>query len=219
MEWQAEPVVTYVLTELSRDKRPWTLAVHPDHWVFESAGVAPKTITRDKLRTWVDVETFAGFGFLNVTLEKKVTLQVTPEQKVALLAWIGPPTPQDLRVALDKRFTVVSLVTGALLLLVATPWLMPAWMLPPGEELATTGFDLLLMVWGGASVLGYLVSRVVAHRALFLFDVVVQLGVAAWWAYEIAAGQRSWWMALLIGLMLFGAKIGYRQYKRFANLR
>ncbi|MBA2538957.1 MAG: hypothetical protein H0V17_04925, partial [Deltaproteobacteria bacterium] len=185
--------VTYVLTELSRDKRPWTLALHPDRWVFESAGVAPKTITRDKLRTWVDVETFAGFGLLNVTLETKVSLKTTPEQKAALLAWIGPPTPQDLRLALDKRFSVVSLITGALLLLVATPWFMPSWLLPPGD-VDKVSFDFLLGAWGASSVLAYLGSRIVTHRALFLFDVVAQLAVAAWWAYEIAAGERSWWM-------------------------
>ena len=224
MEWKEAAVVDdkpYVieLVENARPPRPWTLTLHPDRWVFGTPGGAePTTLVRDNLRKWVDLEVLANFGMLHVTLGKKLMFQLKPEARAVLNAWIGPPTKQDLISSINKRYGVSSLVMAGVMLLMATPWFMPAWLAPTGADPTAFNFDWVLLIWGGSTLIGWLVSRVAPHRSLFLIDVVIDVGVATWWGYDIATGERAWWLVFMILLMLFGANLSRKKYKRFAGL-
>ena len=212
-----KPTHVIELTQNARPPIPWTLSVFEDRWVFATVGEAPTTIARDKLRKWVDLEVLATFGILNVTLERKLMFPLKAEGKAILRAWVGPPTREDLVASLRKRYGTSSLVMAGVMVMLATPWFMPAWLATTGADPATR-VDWLLILWGATTIAGWGISRIAPHRALFLIDVAVQLGVAVVWGYGVATGQRTWWLALVILMMLFGANLSLRQYKRFTPL-
>lgn len=211
-----KPTHVIELTQNARPPIPWTLSVFPDRWVFATMGEEPKTIARTNLRKWVDLEVLANFGILHVTLERKLMFPLKPEGRAILRAWVGPPTRDDLVASLRKRYGMSSLVMSGVMVMLATPWFMPAWLATTGADPAMQ-FDWLLMIWGATTILGWVISRISPHRSLFLIDVVVQLGVALVWGYGVATGQRTWWLALVILMMLFGANLSVRQFKRFST--
>lgn len=213
-----KPMQVIELAQNARQPIPWQLWLYPDRWVFHTAGQEPQTITREHLRKWVEVDTLATFGMLQVTLGKKLLFPLKPEAREALNAWVGPPTKQDLVAAIKKNYGVGRLVFAALMVLMATPLFMPTWLAPTNAEPLRSSVDWVLMIWGCSTLVGWCLSRVAPHRALFLIDVGIQLVLGAVWAYGIVIGERTWWLAIIIVMMMFGAHISMKHYKRFAKL-
>ena len=119
----------------------------------------------------------------------------------ALQGWIGPPTPEDLRLALKRRFAWVMPLGGLFVLM----------SLPMGD----LPFHLVTCVEGMVLIFIALVSRLSPHRVFFLLDSTWFLVLAVTTA-ATALQDASYWWGLFVVFQVSAAIQGIREYARFA---
>ncbi len=213
-----ESVPTFGLVEQSREKRSWTLSVQPDALVLETAGGPTYSLPHATARAALDIDALVQFGMLKLRLDRPISFRHQPDVQQAVLQWIGPPTRDELVQSLKRRYGRANLIIGVVMIVISTPWLFPSWFLTVATDAKADAFDWLLMIWGAGNLVCYAVTRLAPHRILFVLDGAFQLAISAWWSAGIVTGQRHWAWSFVPLLAVFGMKLAYRQYRRFAQL-
>jgi len=202
-----EPMAWYEITEAASSQKKWTLSLYPDYFRLETTDGVPHEVSRAELPERVQtIESGLFFRrVLVVTLgKKKVIFTLAPEAFAAVSAWIGPPTMQDLKLSLKRRFSWV-LPIGFLFVLTALPIGELPW------EPVSLGLGLGLILTGT-------LAKLWPHRICFAMD-------SLW--FSCLAANSVWllvqeWSWLRFGLLLVQLALvqsGWRDYRRFAPER
>lgn len=187
--------------------RKWTLILLPDRLRLESAGDAPSVeVPRPEIPHKVEI--LHGLVFRRVLVIKKgKPFQLKPDAFAALQAWMGPPTREDLKVALRRRMGW-TLPIGAIFVLGSLPIEGPS---PQPFVPVTAGL-------GASLILLSVVSRLAPNRVFFLLDSIWFVGLAAETVRQVVVGESGpVWLAL-VAFQLAAAGSGLRQYRRFGAL-
>jgi hypothetical protein len=203
----AEPQARYEIAELAPRKGDRTLTLYRDFFLLERADGEPEEVDRAELPERVQM--IEGNLFLRRALlvkigKKRTVCKLSPEVFAAVSDWIGPPTMEDLKVTLRRRFSWV-LPFGALFVLSA----LPIGRLPIRP--VTLGLGLGLIATG-------LLAKLRPHRIFFFLD-------SMWFA--VLAGSTAWslthqwssWRFFLVVLQVSLVHSGWREYRRFAPHR
>jgi hypothetical protein len=201
-----EPMARYEITEATTPEKKWTLSLYPDYFRLETADREPEEVDRAELRQ--RVQTLDGLilrRVLVVTLgKKKVIFRLQPEAFEAVSEWIGPPTREDLKLSLKRRFSWV-LPIGFLFVLTALPIGDLPW------EPVSLGLGLALILTGT-------LAKVWPHRIFFALD-------SLWFSFLAAnsiwllANEWNWLQFVLLLVQLALVQGGWREYRRFAPER
>ena len=142
--------------------------------------------------------------------KKKVVFQLDHDQVAPYKAWLGPPTMKGLKLALRRRLRW-SLPIGVLFVIISIP--LPA---DPETGLEAVPFDAI-SAFLGVSLIGLgILSRFWPRRILFFLDGIWFSLLALDVAMGIFTGRDSTWWAILVIVLIFVAKSGFSEYKRFA---
>lgn len=203
----AKPIAWYEIIEAGSSEKKWMLLLYPDYFRLERADGELHEVDRVELPERVQM--FDNPPFLRRTLlaklgKKSVFFKLSPEVFASFTAWIGPPTREDLRVSLRRRFSWV-LPIGILLVLTS---------LPLGE----LSWDPLSFGMGLALIVTATLTKRWPHRSLFALD-------SLWFAFSAAyltwllVEEWSWLRLMLIVLQLGLINSGLRDYFRLAPER
>jgi hypothetical protein len=200
------PLARYEVDESTVPVKKWELSLFADRLRLESP------TGKDHLVLWDDrherVQTHDRLllrRILVVALSgKKVIFRLQPDAFAAVRAWIGPPTQEDLKVALKRQFSW-ALPLGVLFVLSALP-------------LAELPFEPVAFALGVALVLTSTLSRVRPHRAFFALESLWFCALAANSIYRLM-DRWAWLQALFLAVQMLLAWRAIQEYRRFAPSR
>jgi hypothetical protein len=143
--------------------------------------------------------------------KKKVIFKLRRAQVAALKEWLGPPTIRGLKVALKRRLAW-NIPIGIFFVLVSLP-------LAADPEAGTEAvpFDAVSAALGASLIAIAILARLWTRRILLLLDALWYLFLAIDIGVGIFHGKSPMW-ALLIIVLLMGAKSGFSEHQRFAHL-
>jgi len=199
-----EPLARYPVTEANPAGTKWTLALYPDYFRVEARDDGPYEVDRADVSE--RVQTFDQGLFLRrvlaVRLKKnKLLFRLEPEAFAAVRAWIGPPTAEDLQVALKRRLGWVTPL--GLLFVVAA--------LPIGDR----DWEPVSLALGLGLILTARFAKLWPHRVFFAIDALWFAGLAANSVW-LLSHEWSWLRAGLLVVQLLLVRSGWREYRRFA---
>jgi hypothetical protein len=204
------------VTEVGSEKRGWRLSLPPHRLRFDRGdGSPPFDVWRDQFPEVVQL--LRRLRVLSVKLPldgrepKSVLFQLEPETFEAVRQFIGPPTPEHLRVELKKRFSYALTIGIGFVVLAFLPT-------RGGPGAAGGRFDPYLLAIGAFLVLAGALSKLLPHRVFFLADAAL-FGLFAARSVEriVNGGGWLWWCYL--ALTAFFAFSNVRQFLRFAEMR
>jgi hypothetical protein len=144
--------------------------------------------------------------------KKEMIFDLPQDVHLAMQAWIGPLTKEDLKIALKEQLRW-TLPIGVLYVFSSMPIAgNPSAGLPP------VPLDLLGMILGSLLVLTAMMAKVVPHRAYFLIDSLWFLVMAGYNIANVIQGGSLWWL-LLVGLQLQLSNKGVHDFRRFAPVK
>lgn len=202
-----EPLDSYEISEATSAEKKWMLSLYPDYFRLEAVDSEPYEVDRAELRDRVQLLDNSPFlrRVLVVTLgKKKVFFKLSTEACAAVHAWIGPPTLEDLKLALKRRLSWVTPI-GFLFVLSG----LPIGGLPINP--VSLGLGLMLIVTAT-------LAKLWPHRIYFALD-------SLWFSFLAANSiwmliqQWSWMRLVLLLLPLMLVQSGWREYRRFAPER
>jgi hypothetical protein len=200
----AEPLASYEIIEATGKDKKWRLSLYSDYLRLQPPAGDSHEIDRADFPERVQT-TEGGLilpPFLVVTFGKKpMTFRLSPDVFADVRAWIGPPTPADLKISLKRRFAWV-LPAGFLFVVTA----LPIGNLP--LEPVSLGLGLALIVTGT-------LAKLSPHRILFILDTLWFAGLAAN-SVRLLVEDWSWWHLVLLFVQLKLVESGWREYHRFA---
>lgn len=211
-------VPTFDVNEVGHEKPAWKLSLPPHRLRLDRAdGSPPFDVWRDQFPQVMRL--LRRFRVLSVKLPldgqkpKSVLFQLDDPTFRAVDEFIGPPTPEHLRLELKNRFPFaviigVGFVISAFLPTRDSPWV--------GAGHAR--FDPYLLGIGAVLVLAGLLSKLVPHRIFFLVDAAL-FALFAFRSVEriLQGGSWMWWLYMLVTAWL--AVSNLQQFRRFANMR
>ena len=193
-------------------KRPWVLFLHPDRLILTCH---EKDLSYEVSRRDSPEKIQLSDGRLGTTLivraDKAVIVKVTPEALPALREWLGPLTPRHLAAALKRRVNLTLLPLGALVLILSIPLRGN-----PGRGIPPHAFSPLWFALGTMMISMGVLSKFKPHRVLFLLDSIWMSALAGGLGYQVLAGTRSWFWAILVFVQVFMVIDRFVQYRRFA---
>ena len=202
-----------VVAEVGR-KGAWTVSLDTDSLTIAAVdGDESFQIARAEAEEKAELrESRISNPFLVVSIaKKKVIFKLDRDQAAAFKEWLGPPTMVGLNVALKRRLRW-SLPIAILFVLASLP--LPA---NPEAGLEAVPFDPVSGFFGVSLLALSIITRFWHHRILFLLDGVWFCALAVNVALGIYRGDSPWW-AIIVIVLLVGAKSGFSEYKRFASL-
>ena len=152
------------------------------------------------------------FKNLIITIQKeKVVIELERSQVALLKEWLGPPTIRGLKVALKKRLNWC-LPIGILFVFTSIP--LPA---DPEVGLEAVPFDAVSAFLGASLIAISILTRIWFRRILFLWEGVWLSLSALNLTVGIFRGDSLWW-AILVIVLILGAKGSFSEYQRFASV-
>jgi len=201
---RGQPVACYEISEAAGSKKKWALSLYADHFQLETLDGEPHEVGRAELRD--RVQTIEGGLLLPRMLvvklgKQKAFFRLSPEAFAGFRAWVGPPTLEDLKLALKRRLSWV-MPLGVLFVLTS----LPIGNLPLNP--VSLGLGLALVVTGT-------LAKLWPHRIMFALD-------ALWFSFLAANSiwlliqEWSWLRLAVLLLQLALVRSGFREYRRFA---
>jgi len=211
-------VPTFELKEVGHEKPGWKLSLPPHRLRLDRAdGSPPFDVWRDQFPQAVRL--LKRFRVLSVKLPldghkpKPVLLQLDDPAFRTVDEFIGPPTPEHLRLELKNRFGFaviigVGFIVSAFLPTRDSPWV----------GAGNADFDPYVLGIGVVLVIAGVLSKLVPHRIFFLVEAAL-FGLFAFRSVEriLHGGGWAWWLYLLFTLWL--VVFNLQQFRRFANMR
>jgi hypothetical protein len=194
--------------------RPWHLQLRSDGLQLRPAEGDPIDLSRPEVESVTEiVPLWGGQSVLVVRARKrkKVQLKLTPDQRMAVEAWLGPPTINQLRAVLRRRYAF-GLPIAILFLLLSIP--LPA---DPAIGAAAHPFDPIWATLGVGLLLLWVASRLRPSPVLLLLDAAWFLVMALLHVRDLLAGTASAFVLLLVALGVYLAITGVKQFKRYRN--
>jgi len=202
-----QPVAAYEIIEAGAPNKKWALSLYADYFQLETLDSEPHEVSRAELPE--RVQTVAGGRFLPPMLvvklgKKKQVFKLSLEAFAAIRAWIGPPTPEDLKLGLKRRLSWV-IPVGFLFVLSSLPLGQM-----PGNPVSL-GLGLALVLTGT-------LSKLWPHRILFALD-------SLWFSFLAANSiwrlihEWSWLQLAVLLLQVALVRSGFREYRRFSQAR
>jgi hypothetical protein len=143
---------------------------------------------------------------------KKLQLKLTPDQRRSLETWLGPPSAEQLRVVLRRRYAF-SVPLGILLLLTSAP--LPG---DPEQGIPPIPFDWLSAALGAGLLVIWSMGRLRPSPFLFVADSLWFGLLTASTLWNIYRDASSPWWLLLAGLCAWLSFSGVKQFKRYRHL-
>lgn len=202
-----------VVAEAGR-KGTWTVSLNTDSLTLAAVdGAESFQIPRAEAEEKAELrESRLTNPFLIVSIpKKKVIFKLNRTQADSFKDWLGPPTMIGLRAALKPRLRW-SLPIGILFVVASLP--LPA---NPEAGLEAVPFDPVLGLFGVSLLVLSILTRIWHQRILFLLDGIWFSLLALHVAAGVLRGDSSWW-AIVVILLIIGAKSGFSEYRRFASL-
>jgi hypothetical protein len=210
-----EPIASFRVWPVVQKLEDWKLTIFPGRLRLESSKGMTAEFYRaelpDKVRVVNNILLRRVFV---VTLDRRTTFRLEPDNFQLLQEWIGPPTRADLVNALKRR---TSGIFVAILYCSAVP---------VAFSKADPGIGNLIAIFYGLVGLALLFSYLIAVRApsrlYFLMDGIC----AAWWAITIALYMLPSWSQFsstrrflypLFAVIVIGAALtAFRKYLYFS---
>ncbi|MBO0697086.1 MAG: hypothetical protein J2P46_01710 [Zavarzinella sp.] len=201
-EPRGEPLARFEIDEATGRRQQWELSLFADHLELESpAGKVHRVLWADRHERIQTLDRLHIRRVLVVTLkQKKAIFRLEPDAFAAVQAWIGPPTPEDLKVALKHQFAW-ALPLGIVFVLSALP-------------LAELPFDPVSFGLGLGLILTSTLSRVRPHRVFFALESLWFCSLAANSIWRLV-GDWAWLQALFLALQMLLAWRAIQEYHRF----
>jgi hypothetical protein len=201
-----EPLARYVIDESTVPAKQWDLAIFADRLELESpAGKPHRVLWADRHERVRTHDRLLIRRVLMLTLgAKKVIFRLQPDAFAAVRAWLGPPTAEDLKIALKRQFTW-ALPLGVLFVLSALP-------------LRELPFEPVSFGLGVALILTSTLSRVWPHRAFFALESLWFCSLAANSIYRLIEGWGPL-QVVFLALQMMLAWRAIQEYHRFAPSR
>lgn len=205
---------TLELQPVRPNRAPWTLHVEdrllrfeaPDRWQVHEV---PHQEAATKL------EVVSGGGNKGTLLVrpggKKLLFTLTPEQRERIERWIGPPTADELRVKLRRRFAFTAPI-AALFLFTSLP--LPG---DPSQGIEPVPFSPFSFVLGATLLVLWTHARLRPRAYLFLLDSAWLALLASDVVFDVLRGGFSPLWLLLAGLLISLVPYGLKQYRRFTQ--
>jgi hypothetical protein len=192
----------------------WNLLLYPYMLSLQDTeGSVSFDIARQELSEKLEiVEPALTKPMLVLRLDKKTMFLLEPDHLETIRNWLGPPSPEDLQLALKRRLRL-SIPIGLVFLITSLPMAGD-----PDAGLEPIAFDPISACLGGSLILLGLIMKLWPRRELFILDALWLVLLAAKIAYDIFYGSH-WLWALLILVLLFAAREGFRQFRRFKNIQ
>lgn len=143
--------------------------------------------------------------------KKKAIFKLERAEAASLREWLGPPTIRGLEVALRRRLHWC-LPIGILFVVTSIP--LPA---DPVAGIEAVPFDAVSAFLGVSLLALSVLTRICPRRVLFLLDGVWFSLAALNLAVDIFRGHSPWW-AILVIILILGARGGFSEYQRFASV-
>jgi hypothetical protein len=199
-----KPLAWFDMHEGAAPTKKWTIWLYRDFIELEPADDRPYVIYRDEVPE--RVQKFDSGLFLRnaimVTFGKKnIVFQLSPDAFSAVNAWIGPPSDEDLKVALKRRLKWVTPI-GFLFVLSS---------LPIGE----LDWQPISLSLGLGLILTGRLAKLWPHRNFFLIDSLWFASLAANSVWLLTQ-EWGWFRFFLLVLQLLCVRSGWREYRRFA---
>jgi hypothetical protein len=200
---EEELLAWFKIHEVGAPAKRWTLFLYRDFLAFEPRKGRDFEIDREDLPEMV--QKLESGLFLKRTLwvklgSKTVAFQLPPDEFAAVKAWIGPPTEEDLKVALKRRLKWVVPI-GILFVLAAAPVADQEW-----EPVSLTlGLGLITTAW---------FAKLWPHRNIFLLDSLwfaCLAGNSIW----LLSQEWGWFRFFMLVVQLLCVKAGWSEYRQF----
>lgn len=206
----------YEALELAGKQPKWRLTLSPDAIRLEPPDPGEPIEVRRTERT-ARVELLNGVflrRLLGVALAKKgkKLFRLDPAGYAALQAWAGPPTTEDLRKSLKRRFGW-SVGLGALIILTSLPLRGD-----PEHGIPDLALNTVSLAMGIALISAGLMSRFMPSRIFFLVD-CVWIAVAAWSTVDLLVDSFSVFNALILLFQANYILMSVREFRHFGALQ
>lgn len=199
--------VHFEVKESNSSETPWILTLHPEFFRLEKADGEQHDVPREELNG--RVQTFEKNLFLRRAIAVKIgrkqrIFKLSEEAFAALIDWIGPPTMEDLKFSLKRRFS----------------WVMPIGLLFVFTALPIGGLpgDMVTLLLGIGLILTGVLAKVHPHRVFFALDSLWFTFLATTTAVRLAQDFR-WISVFFLVLQVALVKSGWSEYARFAPHR
>ena len=200
---EEKPLARFKIHEVGAPTKTWKLFVFRDFLDFEPKDGRPYEIDRDEVPE--RIQKMDGMLLRRVLLvkfkNKNVSFQLSPDDYAAITAWIGPPTEEDLKVALKRRLKWVVPI-GILFVIAATPLGQEEW----DAVSLTLGLGLITTAW---------LAKLWPSRNIFLVDSLWFACLAANSAWLLTK-EWSWFRFGILVIQLLCIRGGWSEYRRFA---
>jgi hypothetical protein len=201
--------------ELAGKQPKWRLILAPDAFRLEPLE-AGESIDVPRAERVKRVELFNGVlarRILAVTLAPgRKLFRLDPAGYAAYEAWAGPPTMEDLRKSLKRRFGW-SVALGALIILTSVP-------LPGDPEAGVPALPLnpLTLAMGIALIAAGLMSRLMPSRVFILAD-CLWIAIAAVTTVENLLESPGIFGAVLLALQANYVVMSIQDYRRYGAMK
>lgn len=207
------------LTPLSKSSDPWLVQMQPESIAFVPPPGQGETIHIAHADRVQQLEVIGLLGKQSVLVvyteerKKKYQFKLTPEENERIDAWLGPPTEQQLSIALKRRYAF-ALPIAVVFIITALP--MPA---DPEQGLDAEPGNPFSVALGAGLMILWLVARLRPHPYLFLLDSAWFVLLALKLAADVLQGGASPIWLLWIGLIIPIVLSGWNNFKRFSSYR
>ena len=160
------------------------------------------------------VSVWGGLVVLTVRLQgrKKLAFKLEPEQRQKVEQWLGPPTQENLRITLKRRYAFAAPI-AVVFILTSIP--LPA---NQSARFEAVRFDPISLALGCGLLLLWAHARLRPKPYLFLVDSIwfglVAMNVIADVLRQAASPLWLLWAVLLVFLI----RSGIKQYKQFKGV-
>jgi hypothetical protein len=202
----SESLAVFAVQELSvfRGPHPGKLIIFHDRLCFEVEGqpVCQLLHAERSEKSQLHPGLFAvSAGHITIKTMTKRSFSLQSDALRAVQAWFGPPTPEDLRLALKRQLALITPI-GSFFVLMSLP-------------LGGLPFEPVLCAEGMILVFIGLLSRVSPHRVFFLIESIWFMVLAITTIGDVLKGVNKWWL-LSVLIQIAVAIHGVREYLRFA---
>ena len=206
-------ITVFEVTAVLGRKGTWAVTLGDETLTVASVeGDDSFVISKEETARKIELQKLMFAPHLIIKIDKKqIAFKLDKPNMASLQQWLGPPTIQDLKVALARRLRWC-LSMGILFVVTSIPLSAD-----PQSGMEAVPFNLVSALLGASLIAIVIIARFWQHRILFLLDGIWFSLLAIDVAVDIFHGRSIWWFIIVL-LLIQAAVAGFSEYKRFAHM-